>query len=207
MECLAGDAAPTGTFCLVGVAPGPVTLLTLPMIFGQFSFAGSVIGSPQQIAEMLRFAALDAVRPAIEVLPLVQVNWRWTKYAGTRRGIAWCWSAKQVNRGIMTTYRRVIAALGLTESVFRRMEHVDVFGPMLDLFHWFDLGDESLTMRSNDHNTSQCLAYGDPGRSVSWPSLPSPMPWLTRGSMLILQWLYIGTPPYTSSNDTDDVLT
>ena len=69
-----GTLRPTGTFCLVGVAPGPVTLPVLPMIFGQFSFAGSVIGSPQQIAEMLRFAALHAVRPAIEVLPLVQVN-------------------------------------------------------------------------------------------------------------------------------------
>jgi uncharacterized zinc-type alcohol dehydrogenase-like protein len=44
------------------------------MIFGQFSFAGSVIGSPQKIGEMLRFAALHQVRPAIEVLSLGQVN-------------------------------------------------------------------------------------------------------------------------------------
>jgi uncharacterized zinc-type alcohol dehydrogenase-like protein len=69
-----GTLRPTGTFCLVGVAPGPVTLPTLPMIFGQFSFAGSVIGSPQKIGEMLRFAALHQVRPAIEVLSLGQVN-------------------------------------------------------------------------------------------------------------------------------------
>ena len=72
----------------------------------------------------------------------------------------------------MTTYRRVIAALGLTESVFRRMEHVDVFGPMLDLFHLFDLGDESFTMRSNDHYTTQGLAYVDPGRSSHRPRSP-----------------------------------
>jgi uncharacterized zinc-type alcohol dehydrogenase-like protein len=65
---------PNGSFCQVGAAPGPVTLPTLPMLFGQFTFAGSVIGSPRQIGEMLRFATLHNVRPAIEELPLSQVN-------------------------------------------------------------------------------------------------------------------------------------
>jgi uncharacterized zinc-type alcohol dehydrogenase-like protein len=65
---------PNGSFCLVGAAPGPVTLPTLPMIFGQFSFSGSVIGSPRKIDEMLQFAALRGVRPAIEAMPLDQVN-------------------------------------------------------------------------------------------------------------------------------------
>ena len=69
-----GTLRPNGTFCLVGAASGPVTLPTLPMIFGQFSFSGSVIGAPRQIEEMLRFAALHNVRPAIEVLPMEQVN-------------------------------------------------------------------------------------------------------------------------------------
>jgi uncharacterized zinc-type alcohol dehydrogenase-like protein len=37
-------------------------------------FCESAAGIPQQIAEMLRFAALHNVRPAVEVLPMEQVN-------------------------------------------------------------------------------------------------------------------------------------
>jgi uncharacterized zinc-type alcohol dehydrogenase-like protein len=65
---------PNGTFCLVGGSPGPIVLPTLPMIFGQYSFTGSIIGSPHKIGEMLRFAAVHNIRPAIEILPLEQVN-------------------------------------------------------------------------------------------------------------------------------------
>jgi alcohol/geraniol dehydrogenase (NADP+) len=63
-----------GTFLLLGAAPGPVEMPVLPMIFGQFSFTGSVIGPPKTIAEMLRFAALHKIRPAVEVVPMDQVN-------------------------------------------------------------------------------------------------------------------------------------
>jgi len=69
-----GTLRPNGTFCLVGASPGPVSLPTLPMIMGQFAFCGSVIGAPRQIAEMLRFAALHNVRPAVELAPMDQVN-------------------------------------------------------------------------------------------------------------------------------------
>lgn len=66
---------PNGTFCLVGVPPEPVSLPVWPMmIMGQLSVCGSVIGAPQQITEMLRFAALHNVRTAVEVLPMEQVN-------------------------------------------------------------------------------------------------------------------------------------
>jgi uncharacterized zinc-type alcohol dehydrogenase-like protein len=65
---------PNGRFCLVGASPGPITLPTLPMIFGQFSFSGSIIGPPRQMEEMLRFAALHGVRPVVEVLPFEQIN-------------------------------------------------------------------------------------------------------------------------------------
>jgi uncharacterized zinc-type alcohol dehydrogenase-like protein len=51
-----------------------VDLPVLPMVFGQFSFTGSVIGTPRTIAEMLRFAALHDVRAAVEVLPMDQAN-------------------------------------------------------------------------------------------------------------------------------------
>jgi uncharacterized zinc-type alcohol dehydrogenase-like protein len=51
-----------------------VSLPTFPLINNQFSFAGSVIGLPRQIGEMLRFAALHDVRPLVEVVPIEQVN-------------------------------------------------------------------------------------------------------------------------------------
>jgi alcohol/geraniol dehydrogenase (NADP+) len=54
--------------------PGPITLPVLPMIFGQFSFVGSLIGAPGQIEEMLRFAALHNVRTQVEVAPMDEVN-------------------------------------------------------------------------------------------------------------------------------------
>lgn len=65
---------PNGVFCIVGGPQGPVLLPVLQMIFGQYTFAASVIGPPSQIEEMFRFAALHNVRTAIEELPLDQVN-------------------------------------------------------------------------------------------------------------------------------------
>jgi len=69
-----GTLRPNGTFCLVGLPPRPVTLPVWPLATRQLSFCGSVIGAPQQIAEMLRFAAQHNVRPAVEVLPMDEVN-------------------------------------------------------------------------------------------------------------------------------------
>ncbi len=63
-----------GVFCLVGGPQGPVVLPVLQMIFGQYTFAASVIGPPSEIEEMFRFAALHKVRTAIEEIPLDQVN-------------------------------------------------------------------------------------------------------------------------------------
>lgn len=69
-----GTLRPTGTVCLVGASPEPVSLPVLPMILHQLSFSGSVVGAPHQIGEMLRFAARQNVRTAVEVLPMDQVN-------------------------------------------------------------------------------------------------------------------------------------
>jgi uncharacterized zinc-type alcohol dehydrogenase-like protein len=44
------------------------------LIMDQRVFSANVVGTTQQIAEMLRFAALHNVRPAVEVLPMDQVN-------------------------------------------------------------------------------------------------------------------------------------
>ena len=65
---------PKGAFCLLGASPGPVTLPVLPMIFGEFSFTASVIGSPTSIAEMLQFAADHRIEARVETLPMDQVN-------------------------------------------------------------------------------------------------------------------------------------
>ncbi len=65
---------PNGVFCIVGGPQGPIVLPVLQMIFGQFTFAASVIGPPYQIEEMFRFAALNNIRTAIELVPIDQVN-------------------------------------------------------------------------------------------------------------------------------------
>ena len=44
------------------------------MVMSQLSFCASAIGAPQQISEMLRFAALHKVQPSVEVLPMKEVN-------------------------------------------------------------------------------------------------------------------------------------
>lgn len=69
-----GTLRPNGTVCMVGATPEPVSLQPLPMILGQLSFSGSVVGAPDQIGEMLRFAAQHSVRTAVEVLSMDQVN-------------------------------------------------------------------------------------------------------------------------------------
>jgi alcohol/geraniol dehydrogenase (NADP+) len=65
---------PNGVFCIVGGPQGPVVLPVLQMIFGQYTFAASIIGPPSEIEEMFRFAALHNIRTAIEEVPLDQVN-------------------------------------------------------------------------------------------------------------------------------------
>jgi uncharacterized zinc-type alcohol dehydrogenase-like protein len=65
---------PTGTFCIVGASPGPVTLPVLPMIFGEFAFTASVVGSPAAIGEMLNFSAEHQINTAVETMPIEQVN-------------------------------------------------------------------------------------------------------------------------------------
>ena len=79
-----GTLRPNGTFCLVGASPGPLSLPTMPMIFGQLSFCASVIGAPRQIAEMLRFAALHNVQTVVELLPMEQVNRALEKVRGNQ---------------------------------------------------------------------------------------------------------------------------
>ena len=66
-----GTLRPNGTFCLLGVPPAHVSLTVWPtMVMRQLSFCVRAIGTPQQISEMLRFAALHNVQPRFEILPM-----------------------------------------------------------------------------------------------------------------------------------------
>jgi uncharacterized zinc-type alcohol dehydrogenase-like protein len=44
------------------------------MIFGEFAFTASVVGSPAAIGEMLQFSAEHRINTAVESMPLDQVN-------------------------------------------------------------------------------------------------------------------------------------
>jgi D-arabinose 1-dehydrogenase-like Zn-dependent alcohol dehydrogenase len=62
------------------------------MIFGQYTFAASMIGPPSEIEEMFRFAALHDIRTAVEVVPMEQVNGAMAKKCvAIRLATGWCW--------------------------------------------------------------------------------------------------------------------
>jgi uncharacterized zinc-type alcohol dehydrogenase-like protein len=65
---------PTGTLVFVGVPPAPVTLPVLPLMAGQRKVAGSPIGSPWQIREMLDVAARHGVKAQTERFAFDKVN-------------------------------------------------------------------------------------------------------------------------------------
>ncbi|KAL1409368.1 hypothetical protein Q8F55_003350 [Vanrija albida] len=48
---------PRGTFVMVGVVPTPLQVPTFPLIFNSLAVAGSLIGSPSQIAELFELIA------------------------------------------------------------------------------------------------------------------------------------------------------
>lgn len=65
---------PNGTLCFVGVPPKPVTMPAFPLISGARTVAGSPIGSPQRIREMLDVAARHGVKARTELFPMAKVN-------------------------------------------------------------------------------------------------------------------------------------
>jgi uncharacterized zinc-type alcohol dehydrogenase-like protein len=66
---------PTGTLCFVGATPGPISLgPVFPLISGQKAVAGSPIGSPARIREMLDVAARHGVKAQIEAFPMTKAN-------------------------------------------------------------------------------------------------------------------------------------
>jgi alcohol/geraniol dehydrogenase (NADP+) len=65
---------PTGTLCLVGVPPSPVSLQVFPLIAGIRTVTGSPIGSPHRIREMLDVAARHGVKATTEPFPMAKAN-------------------------------------------------------------------------------------------------------------------------------------
>lgn len=65
---------PTGTLCFVGVPPAPLSLPVFPLVSGQKTIAGSTIGSPRTLAEMLDVAARHKVQAMTESFPMSKVN-------------------------------------------------------------------------------------------------------------------------------------
>ena len=66
---------PTGTLVFVGVAPGALNLGSVfPLIAGQKGVAGSPIGSPTRIREMLDVAARHGVKAQTESFPMSKAN-------------------------------------------------------------------------------------------------------------------------------------
>jgi uncharacterized zinc-type alcohol dehydrogenase-like protein len=65
---------PKGTLCVVGVPPSPLQLQGFPLIAGQKNIAGSPIGSPRDLHEMLDVAARHGVKAITECFPMAKAN-------------------------------------------------------------------------------------------------------------------------------------
>ncbi len=65
---------PTGTLCILGVPPSPVTAPAFPLISGIRSIRGSNIGNPYGLREMLDVAARHGVKATTESFPMAKAN-------------------------------------------------------------------------------------------------------------------------------------
>jgi uncharacterized zinc-type alcohol dehydrogenase-like protein len=73
-QALVNSLRPKGTLCIVGVPPSPIALQAFPLISGQRSVAGSPIGSPRDLHEMLGVAARHGVKAITERFAMVKAN-------------------------------------------------------------------------------------------------------------------------------------
>jgi len=73
-QALVNSLRPKGTLCIVGVPPSPIALQAFPLISGQRSVAGSPIGSPRDLFEMLDVAARHQVKAVTERFAMAKAN-------------------------------------------------------------------------------------------------------------------------------------
>lgn len=63
-----------GTLCFLGIPVSSINVPLIPLIFGQKSVVGSVVGGRRFMQEMLDFAAINQIKPMTQTMPLSQVN-------------------------------------------------------------------------------------------------------------------------------------
>ena len=63
-----------GVLCFLGIPVSSINVPLIPLIFGQKSVVGSVVGGRRFMLEMLDFAAINQIKPTIQTMPLSQVN-------------------------------------------------------------------------------------------------------------------------------------
>jgi uncharacterized zinc-type alcohol dehydrogenase-like protein len=73
-QALVNSLRPKGTLCVVGVPPSPISIQAFPLIGGQKAIAGSPIGSPRDLHEMLDVAARHGVKAITERFPMAKAN-------------------------------------------------------------------------------------------------------------------------------------
>jgi uncharacterized zinc-type alcohol dehydrogenase-like protein len=76
--------ANNGVLCFVGIPVSSLNVPLIPLIFGQKSVVGSVVGGRRFMREMLEFAAINQIKPMIETMPLSQVNEAMDKVAANK---------------------------------------------------------------------------------------------------------------------------
>ncbi|MET0986673.1 MAG: NAD(P)-dependent alcohol dehydrogenase [Steroidobacteraceae bacterium] len=69
-----GALKPEGVFCVLGIAPGELGFMNLPLVFGQKVIAGSLIGGLRDTQEMLDFCGRNNITATIELLPASRIN-------------------------------------------------------------------------------------------------------------------------------------
>jgi alcohol/geraniol dehydrogenase (NADP+) len=73
-QAFVNSLRPKGTMCVVGVPPSPIAVQAFSLISAQRSIAGSTIGSPRDLREMLEVAATHGVKAITEKFPMAKAN-------------------------------------------------------------------------------------------------------------------------------------
>ena len=68
----------------MGLPVSSLNVPLLPLIFGQKSVVGSVVGGRRFMQEMLEFAAIHQIKPMVEIMHLSQVNEAMKKLAANQ---------------------------------------------------------------------------------------------------------------------------
>jgi len=65
---------PNGKLCLIGIPAVEIKIPVMPIIFGQKMICGSIVAGRAYTNEMLEFAALNNIKPKVELMKLSQCN-------------------------------------------------------------------------------------------------------------------------------------